>query len=40
VADINVFDFELSPEQMSAIDALGKGDTGRIGPNPDTHEGV
>ena len=38
--NINVFDFELSPEQMSAIDALDKGETGRVGPNPDTYEGV
>ncbi len=30
-----IFDFELSPEQMAAIDALDKGEDGRTGPNPD-----
>ncbi|MGZ4220126.1 MAG: aldo/keto reductase [Solirubrobacteraceae bacterium] len=38
--NINVFDFELAPEQMTAIDALDKGESGRVGPNPDTYEGV
>jgi 2,5-diketo-D-gluconate reductase A len=38
--NINIFDFELSTEEMSAIDALDKGETGRVGPNPDTYEGV
>ncbi len=31
--NIDVFDFELSPEDMTAIDALGIGE--RIGPDPD-----
>ncbi|HUA04893.1 MAG TPA: aldo/keto reductase [Solirubrobacteraceae bacterium] len=38
--NINVFDFDLSTEQMSTIDALDKGEAGRVGPNPDTYEGV
>ena len=38
--NINVFDFDLSTEQMSTIDALDKGKAGRVGPNPDTYEGV
>jgi len=38
--NINVFDFDLSTEQISAIDALDKGEAGRVGPNPDTYEGV
>jgi hypothetical protein len=27
-------------EQMTAIDALDKGESGRVGPNPDSYEGV
>jgi 2,5-diketo-D-gluconate reductase A len=38
--NINIFDFELSTDEMNAIDALDKGETGRVGPNPDTYEGV
>jgi 2,5-diketo-D-gluconate reductase A len=38
--NINVFNFELTTEQMTAIDALDKGESGRVGPNPDTYEGV
>jgi 2,5-diketo-D-gluconate reductase A len=38
--NINVLDFELTSEQMTAIDALDKGETGRVGPNPNTYEGV
>jgi 2,5-diketo-D-gluconate reductase A len=33
--NFNIFDFELANEQMKAIDALDKGESGRIGPNPD-----
>ena len=36
----NVFDFELSPEEIATIDALDKGDGGRLGPNPDTFEWI
>lgn len=38
--NIKVFDFHLTTEQMAAIDALDKGESGRVGPNPDTYEGV
>jgi 2,5-diketo-D-gluconate reductase A len=33
--NFEIFDFELSDEQMSAISGLDKGDAGRRGPNPD-----
>jgi 2,5-diketo-D-gluconate reductase A len=33
----NIFDFELSPEDVSAISALDKGQ--RLGPDPDTYSG-
>ncbi|SLJ83103.1 aldo/keto reductase [Mycobacteroides abscessus subsp. abscessus] len=33
-ANFDVFGFELSREQMAAIDGLDRG--GRIGPDPDT----
>lgn len=32
----DVFGFELSSEQLAAIDALDRGQGGRIGPNPET----
>ena len=38
--NINVFDFDLPTEQMTTIDALDNGETGRVGPNPNTYEGV
>jgi 2,5-diketo-D-gluconate reductase A len=38
--NINAFGFDLSTERMSTIDALDKGEAGRVGPNPDTYEGV
>lgn len=31
-----VFDFTLSDEEMARIDALDRGESGRIGPHPDT----
>lgn len=31
-----VFDFELSPADVAAIDALDEGETGRVGSHPDT----
>jgi 2,5-diketo-D-gluconate reductase A len=34
--NLAIFDFHLSDADVSAIDALGRGDAGRIGPNPDT----
>jgi 2,5-diketo-D-gluconate reductase A len=30
-----IFDFELSPDDVAAIDALDRGEAGRDGPNPD-----
>jgi 2,5-diketo-D-gluconate reductase A len=36
--NLNVFDFELSAEEMAAIDALDKGEAGRTGPNPETFD--
>jgi 2,5-diketo-D-gluconate reductase A len=38
--NVDIFDFELSPEEMASIDALDKGEAGRVGPNPDTYKGV
>jgi len=38
--NIDVFDFELDGEEMAAIDGLDRGESGRVGPNPDTYEGV
>ena len=38
--NLDVFDFELTNEQVAAIDALDDGADGRVGPNPDTYEGV
>ena len=38
--NLDVFDFELTDEQIAAIDALDRGADGRVGPNPDTYEGV
>jgi 2,5-diketo-D-gluconate reductase A len=33
--NFRLFDFELTPEQVQAIDALDRGESGRTGPNPD-----
>lgn len=38
--NLNVFDFELTLEEMTRIDALDRGESGRVGPNPDTYEGI
>ncbi|HWF53167.1 MAG TPA: aldo/keto reductase [Solirubrobacteraceae bacterium] len=38
--NLDIFNFELTPEQLLAIDALDKGEAGRVGPNPDTYEGI
>jgi 2,5-diketo-D-gluconate reductase A len=38
--NLDVFDFELTAEQVAAIDALDQRADGRVGPNPDTYEGV
>jgi 2,5-diketo-D-gluconate reductase A len=37
--NLAVFDFELSTEEIVAIDALDQGEGGRVGPNPDTYAG-
>ena len=34
--NFDIFDFELTPADMAAINALDKGEAGRDGPNPDT----
>jgi 2,5-diketo-D-gluconate reductase A len=34
--NFELFDFELDPGELAEIDALGQGEAGRIGPNPDT----
>jgi 2,5-diketo-D-gluconate reductase A len=38
--NIDVFDFELTAEEMASIDALDRGPSGRVGPDPDTYEGI
>ncbi len=38
--NFDVFDFELSTEEIAKIDALDRGPDGRVGPDPDTYEGV
>ncbi|MFF5160672.1 aldo/keto reductase [Streptomyces sp. NPDC000348] len=34
--NFQLFDFSLTPEQVQAIDALDRGEEGRVGPHPDT----
>jgi 2,5-diketo-D-gluconate reductase A len=34
--NFELFDFELSIDEVASIDALDQGEVGRIGPNPDT----
>jgi 2,5-diketo-D-gluconate reductase A len=36
IENINLFDFELEPRHITALDALDRGETGRTGPDPDT----
>jgi 2,5-diketo-D-gluconate reductase A len=38
--NLALFDFELSPDEMTAIDDLDEGEQGRIGPHPDTMDWV
>ena len=38
--NFEVFDFELSPAQAAAIDALDEGEAGRVGPNPDVFDRI
>ena len=37
-SNLELFDFGLDDSDMAAISALGKGESGRIGPNPDTFD--
>jgi 2,5-diketo-D-gluconate reductase A len=39
-ANFDIFDFELTDEDLSLISALDKGEAGRTGPNPDTFDMV
>jgi 2,5-diketo-D-gluconate reductase A len=34
--NLDLFDFELTADEMTAIDGLDEGEAGRIGPHPDT----
>jgi 2,5-diketo-D-gluconate reductase A len=34
--NLDIFDFELSAEEMASLDGLDRGERGRTGPNPDT----
>jgi 2,5-diketo-D-gluconate reductase A len=36
--NLDLFDFELSAAEVARIDALDRGEAGRIGPNPDTFD--
>ncbi|RYB92175.1 aldo/keto reductase [Nocardioides glacieisoli] len=38
--NFEIFDFELEPTHMSAIDELDGGESGRMGPNPDTFDWI
>ena len=38
--NFEIFDFELEPTHMSAIDGLDRGEEGRTGPNPDTFDWI
>lgn len=38
--NFEIFDFSLSPDEVSAISALDRGESGRTGPNPDTFDWI
>lgn len=38
--NFDIFDFELSPDDVDALSELDKGEDGRTGPNPDTFDYV
>jgi 2,5-diketo-D-gluconate reductase A len=38
--NLEIFDFELEPAHMSALDGLDRGEAGRTGPNPDTFDWI
>ena len=37
-ANFEIFDFELTDEDLALISALDQGEAGRTGPNPDTFD--
>ncbi|BBH18308.1 putative oxidoreductase [Nocardioides baekrokdamisoli] len=40
VENADVLDFQLTPEDLQAIDGMNKGEEGRIGPNPDQFDWI
>ena len=38
--NLDVFDFALSADEITALNALDRGETGRTGPNPDTFDWI
>ena len=38
--NVDIFDFELSDDEMRAVTALDRGEAGRTGPHPDTFDYV
>ena len=38
--NFELFDFELEPTHVAAIDALDRGESGRMGPNPDVFDWI
>jgi 2,5-diketo-D-gluconate reductase A len=38
--NLDIYDFELTTQEINAINALDLGPEGRVGPDPDTYEGV
>jgi 2,5-diketo-D-gluconate reductase A len=35
--NLAIFDFSQTAEEIASIDALDRGENGRVGPNPDTY---
>jgi 2,5-diketo-D-gluconate reductase A len=38
--NLDVFDFSLSADEVTSLNALDKGERGRTGPNPDTFDWI
>ena len=38
--NVEIFDFELRPAHLAALDELDQGEAGRLGPNPDTMDWI
>ena len=38
--NLAVLDFELSAEEIASIDAFDRGESGRVGPSPDTYKRI